>query len=212
MNLTDLRQDYNKTILNRKSLAVNPFSQLEIWMLQAKKRVKNIPNAMNLATSDSLANVSIRVVLLQYFSENDGLVFFTNYNSLKANNIASNNKVALSFNWLELERQINITGIAQKISKEKSAQYFASRPRESQISTWASAQSNIITSKAELLESCQYFNKKFANKKVPLPDFWGGYRVDANNFEFFQGGTGRLHDRFVYKKIDNIWQINRLAP
>ncbi len=211
MNLVNLRKDYNGVHLNRANLLNNPFEQFELWINDAKKVIK-IPNAMSLATCDIIGQVSIRTVLLQYFSQKDGLVFFTNYNSLKARQIKQNNQIALSFNWLELERQVNIIASAKKISKQESTQYFKTRSKTSQLSAWASKQSEVLTSRAELETNYQTISNKFINKSVALPDFWGGYRALPSSIEFWQGRLGRLHDRFIYKKQDNKWIISRLAP
>ncbi len=211
MNLTNLRKEYKESHLNRASLSNNPFKQFTLWINDAKKIIK-IANAMSLATCDNNGFISIRTVLLQYFNSIQGFVFFTNYNSLKAKQISQNNQVALSFNWLELERQINITGSVKKIPKQESRQYFNTRPTNSKISALASKQSEVLTSRAELEFNYQNIKNKFIDNNITLPDFWGGYTVIPNSIEFWQGRQSRLHDRFIYKKQDDKWIINRLAP
>ncbi len=167
---------------------------------------------MVLATVDKDSRPSQRTVLLKYFDE-DGFVFFTNYGSRKADEIASNDRVSLLFVWLELDRQVMINGYAEKISAKDSARYFISRPRDSQVAAWVLSQSHGLSSRQALMQKFAEMKKKFGEGKIPLPTFWGGYRVVPSEIEFWQGRENRLHDRFMYKMTENgTWSIERLAP
>jgi pyridoxamine 5'-phosphate oxidase len=166
---------------------------------------------MILATVNSKGQPSQRTVLLKYYDEN-GFVFFTNFGSRKAAEIKENNRVSLLFVWLELERQVIIHGRAQKISTAESAKYFMTRPKESQLAAWVSSQSHRISSRQILLQKFQEMKTKIGEGKVPLPSFWGGYRVEPTEIEFWQGRKSRLHDRFLYTKKDEGWSVERLAP
>lgn len=212
MNIIELRREYSEHPLHKEALNTNPFKQFEQWFNDAINAQIIESNAMSLATVDSLGRPSIRTVLLKLFDE-EGFVFFSNYKSQKAKDIAQNRNVALHFAWLDLQRQLRIEGEVEKVSTKESLTYFLSRPRGSQIGAWASNQSEVVNSR-NLLES-KFFElkQKFANGEVPLPDFWGGYRVRPRRFEFWQGGRDRLHDRFAYEKnTHNTWEISRLAP
>ena len=154
----------------------------------------------------------LRTVLLKLFDEN-GFVFFTNYKSRKADQIAENPNVATLFNWVALERQVSIIGVAEKIDTSESLKYFLSRPRGSQLGAWVSDQKSVLSSRKILEMKLDEIKRKFAKGKIPLPDFWGGYRIKPDSFEFWQGRPNRLHDRFLYSKSDNeSWCIERLAP
>jgi pyridoxamine 5'-phosphate oxidase len=213
----DIRREYISKGLTRKDLSENPFTQFDKWMNEAIDAGLDMPNAMSLATSsleaDNLTtgDISLRTVLLKSFDEN-GFVFFTNYDSKKATQINSNPKAALLFPWLTLDRQIKISGRVEKISKAESLKYFLSRPLESRIAATSSNQSKITTSRNELMLEFNKIKQKFKDGKLPLPDSWGGYRVVPSVIEFWQGQKNRLHDRFEYKLIDRVWQINRLNP
>ena len=154
---------------------------------------------------------SIRTVLLKYFDQ-EGFVFFTNYESRKAREIAGNEQVCLHFLWLELERQVALQGKAEKISTAESLRYFSRRPRGSQIGAWCSPQSSVISSRRILLQKFREIGERFSQGKVPLPPHWGGFRVIPSTFEFWQGRENRLHDRFMYRKQEKGWAIDRLAP
>lgn len=167
---------------------------------------------MILATVNSDGQPSQRTVLLKYFDES-GFVFFTNYGSRKAGEIEVSHKVSLIFVWLELERQIIINGTASKISTAESTRYFLSRPKDSQVAAWVSSQSHKLSSRQVLLQKFGEMKRKFGEGKIPLPDFWGGYKVDPTEIEFWQGRENRLHDRFMYRKnSDAAWSIERLMP
>ena len=212
MDISALRREYNKDKLNLKTLNTNPIKQFEKWFEDAKNCEMPDPNGMSLATVDPKGQPSLRTVLLKYFDES-GFVFFTNYDSRKSKEIEGNSKVSLMFPWIILERQVIIYGKAEKISKKESFNYFTSRPKGSQIGAWVSEQSSVISSKSLLLAKFDEMKRKFAKGEVPLPSFWGGYRVEPFAIEFWQGRENRLHDRFMYKlQQDKSWSIERLAP
>ncbi len=211
MDISDLRNEYTQSGLNRDDLAQEPFSQFDQWFKQAQQAQIHEVNAMSISTVSSHGIPSSRTVLLKIYDE-EGFVFFTNYNSKKAQDIEENPNVALLFPWLTLERQVRITGVAQKISKKESFAYFTSRPKGSQLGAWISPQSQIIESRDFLKSKLAEMKAKFSSGKIPLPNAWGGYRIVPTQFEFWQGRTSRLHDRFIYQKNDKDWQIKRLAP
>lgn len=212
MNIADLRREYTKDCLRRENLAPDPFSQFRIWIDQACKAELLEPNAMTLATVDDTGQPWTRTVLMKGFSET-GFLFFTNYESRKAKQIAVNQRVSLLFPWLALERQVIVNGQAEKISPAQSLEYFKTRPEGSQIGAWASPQSQVITSRKLLEIKWDEIKRKFAAGKIPLPSFWGGYRVVPQSIEFWQGGKNRIHDRFIYRReTDESWRIERLAP
>jgi pyridoxamine 5'-phosphate oxidase len=212
MNLEDMRRHYAQRSLDLSDLQVDPFRQFDRWMREAIETQLLEPNAMSLATVSSGGTPSLRTVLLKGFDAR-GLVFYTNYASNKARDIAANPAVALLFSWLPLERQVTVTGSAEKMSAAESLKYFLSRPRESQIGAWASRQSEVITTRSLLEAKFAEMKTKFLSGEVPLPGFWGGYRVTPLTFEFWQGRPNRLHDRFRYtRQADGTWQIERLMP
>ena len=210
VDLSNLKNELRQNGLRRADLYANPIVQFDRWFEQAKKAGIVEPSAMSLATADN-NNIGVRTVLLKFFDEK-GFVFFTNYNSVKSSQIEERAQVALLFPWLALDRQVKITGKVEKVPTLESIKYFASRPKESQLGAWASQQSSIIASRSFLVSKFESMKDKFTKGKVPLPDFWGGYRVMPDNIEFWQGRENRLHDRLVYKKEDNEWVINRLSP
>ena len=211
MDLSDFRNEYSSRGLRREDLDADPVRQFEIWFHQALELDVHEPNAMTLATVDERGMPYQRPVLLKYF-DRDGFVFFTNYESSKARQLAANPKASLLFPWLTLERQIIIQGSAEKISTTESLRYFATRPRDSQLGAWVSQQSSVVSSRTFLLQKLAEVKAKFAKGEIPLPSFWGGYRIVPESIEFWQGGTGRLHDRFLYSRNNGGWQIDRLAP
>ena len=207
-----MRRQYASRSLDLADLHADPFSQFDLWMREAIETELLEPNAMALATVSATGAPSVRTVLLKGFDAR-GLVFYTNYTSAKARDLAANTQVACLFQWLPLERQVSVRGRAEKISTEESLKYFLSRPHESQIGAWASQQSQVITTRALLEEKFAEMKNKFQAGQVPLPEFWGGYRVVPQTFEFWQGRPSRLHDRFVYRQeAAQSWQINRLMP
>jgi pyridoxamine 5'-phosphate oxidase len=212
MDIGNLRQEYALAELKRQDLYQDPFDQFELWFKQACDANLLEPNAMSLATASARAEPSVRIVLLKYF-DREGFVFFTNYESRKAKQIQENPQVALLFFWAALERQVQILGTATRISTADSLKYFATRPRGSQIGAWCSQQSTAISSRKMLEMKFEEIKRKFLNRDIPLPSFWGGYRVFPHSFEFWQGRTNRLHDRFLYSpQADNSWAIQRLSP
>ena len=210
-NPDEYRSQWMSQGLVRDTLHPNPVSQFELWYTQAIDSGIPEPNAMSLATADTDGQPWIRTVLLKLYDE-AGFVFFTNYESAKALQIEVNNRVALLFPWVALGRQVKISGTAVKIPTVESMKYFASRPRGSQIGAWASHQSQVISSRSLLDAKVDEIKRKFTSGEVPLPDFWGGYRVAPFEIEFWQARDSRLHDRFVYTKNDGGWAIERRAP
>jgi pyridoxamine 5'-phosphate oxidase len=212
MGLSDLRQEYMRAGLRKADLSSDPLAQFRKWFDEAVSAGLIEPNAMTLSTATAQGKVSTRTVLLKAYDAK-GFVFFTNYASRKARDLSENPQAALLFPWLGLERQVIITGTAEKISMAESATYFISRPFGSRVGAWVSHQSQAISSRAILEAKLEELLKKFAHGEVPLPDFWGGYRVAPETIEFWQGRPNRLHDRFVYaRKTEGAWTIERLAP
>ena len=213
MDIGNLRQEYTLKGLKREELDRDPFKQFELWFQQACTANLPDPNAMSLATVSPTGQPSQRMVLLKYF-DRQGLVFFTNYESTKARQIEANPQVSLLFFWKALQRQLEISGTATKISPAESLKYFATRPRGSQIGAWCSQQSTVISSRKILELKFDEIKRKFHNQEIPLPSAWGGYRVVPHSFEFWQGRENRLHDRFLYSRADteSAWEIQRLAP
>lgn len=194
--------------LRRSDLLLNPFEQFKKWFQEAADLLE--PSAMQLSTYNNGAP-SIRTVLLKSFDAH-GFVFYTNYESRKGHELAKNPQISLLFLWKEQERQVTIEGIASKTSRDESATYFASRPRQSQLSALTSQQGKTLSSRAELERQFAVNEKKYAGKEIPLPPFWGGFRVVPHRFEFWQGQPFRLHDRFQYCYRDGLWEIERLYP
>lgn len=212
MDVSELRSSKTGASLERADLNDDPVVQFEGWFREACDADDIDPNAMGLATVDEANRPSMRTVLLKYFDER-GFVFFTNFESTKAGHIENNAEVALLFFWRKLGRQVKIQGPAAKVPTRETLKYFASRPRGSQIGAWVSAQSSIIKSRSLLEAKFDEMKRKFANKEIPLPSFWGGYRVAPVEIEFWQGRENRLHDRFLYRiQDDGTWSIDRLAP
>jgi len=209
-DLTKLRKEFRENGLNRSELDNDPFKQFSLWFTQAIKSGILEPSAMSLATADE-KEIGIRTVLLKHFDDK-GFVFFTNYGSKKSQQIKVKPQAALLFPWLNLERQVKIIGNVEKISTLESIEYFASRPKDSQLGAWASQQSVTISSRSLLISQFESMKNKFSKGEVPLPDFWGGYRVIPDSIEFWQGRESRLHDRFIYQRSDNDWSISRLSP
>lgn len=212
MDLQDIRRDFRKGTLTRGELIDDPIEQFKLWMQQALTTDLVDPTAMVLATSSRDAQVSQRVVLLKGLDER-GFVFYTNYESRKSREISVNSKVSLHFPWFAIERQVMVCGVAEKVSLDESRSYFQSRPRDSQLAAWASPQSRVLSSREAMMQQLESLQKKYADADIPLPEFWGGYRVRPSQIEFWQGGANRLHDRFVYSlQPGQAWQIDRLAP
>ena len=206
-----LRVDYKHEPLTEESLKSNPIAQFRLWFDEARASGVPEPNAMTLGTADQSGRVSCRTVLLKAFDD-QGFVFFTNYGSRKAQQIAENPRAALLFPWVALARQIEIAGPVEKISAAESLAYFMSRPIGSRLGAWVSDQSQVISSRSVLLTKYEELKNKFADGEIPKPDFWGGYRVIPETIEFWQGGGDRLHDRFLYAKKKRTWSHVRLSP
>ncbi len=212
MELENLRREYLAAGLKQVDLSANPISQFELWLQQAIELEVKDPTAMVVATVAANGQTSQRIVLLKHVDQ-QGFVFFTNYGSRKAKEIAENCKVSLLFPWNGINRQVKVCGEAEKISTSASLKYFLSRPRESQLAAWASEQSQPLTSRQFLMSQLEQMKQKFADEDVPLPDFWGGICVKPHQIEFWQGAEHRLHDRFEYNlDAENNWNIQRLAP
>ena len=209
-NLFELRRDYSMQELSESSVASDPFVQFGDWFDEYVNSAPLEPNAFVLSTADSEGRPSSRVLLLKGFDE-DGFVFFTNYESKKARDLDANPNASLNFFWPELERQVRVSGIAERTSAEESKAYFDSRPEASRIGAWASKQSRFLSDRKELEERVNEIRARFADE-IPYPQFWGGYRIAPTSFEFWQGRPSRLHDRICYEKEGATWNIFRVYP
>lgn len=209
---TSTRYDHAAGGLHRRDLDPDPIKQFGNWFTAAIELGIRDVNAMSLATAATDAKPSVRIVLLKGF-DRDGFVFFTNYESEKGKQLDANPSAALGFYWIEMDRQIRISGDVEKTSREESERYFHSRPLASQLGAWASRQSEVIDARRILDARMAEMTERFADKPVPLPPHWGGYRLIPQTIEFWQGRANRLHDRFRYtRQPDGAWQIDRLAP
>jgi pyridoxamine 5'-phosphate oxidase len=212
MKIADIRTEYRRARLHREDLKVDPIEQFNLWLEEACRTGVVEPTAMSLATSWSDGRPQVRTVLLKGLDAL-GFVFFTNLESRKARQIRENPNVSLLFPWLALERQVIVTGRAKQMATAEALKYFVTRPRGSQLAAWASRQSSVISSRKVLEMEWERLKYKFGAGQIPLPSFWGGYRVSAQTVEFWQGGADRLHDRFQYTlEPDGSWKIERLAP
>ena len=211
MSLQDNRREYDYGKLTRESLSASPFDQFTLWMEQAIEAGIQDPTAMSVATVSAEGKPWQRMVLLKDFDQR-GFVFYTNLGSRKAKEIAANGQVSLHFPWLQLDRQVIVGGRAERLSTVDVMKYFLSRPKGSQLAAWASKQSSRINSRQALEAQFAQIKEKFAEGEIPLPDFWGGFRVVPEEIEFWQGGENRLHDRFCFKREDTQWDIARLSP
>ena len=211
-DIADLRKDYLSRRLRRAELHPDPIAEFSLWLEDAFRAGVTEPNAMSLATAWKDGRPLVRTVLLKGVDER-GFVFFTNLESRKARQLAENPNASLLFPWLAVERQVIATGSVSRLPTVEVLKYFATRPRESQLSAWASPQSSKISSRESLETEWEQMKRKFGAGKVPLPSFWGGYRMKPETIEFWQGGPNRLHDRFEYtRQPDDSWAIERLAP
>ena len=206
------RLDYTHSTLNEDDVNPDPLLQFETWLDEAVQRAIPEPYAMTLATASKEGVPNARIILLRGYDEK-GLIFYTNYESEKGKELENNPRAALVFFWQEIERQVRIQGRIEKVTEKESDHYFKSRPRESRIGSWASAQSSMIKDRKELEKIFSKEAEKFDGKEVSRPQFWGGYRLLPERFEFWQGRENRLHDRIVYHdKSENNWKISRLSP
>jgi pyridoxamine 5'-phosphate oxidase len=210
-DVSDLRREYLGDPLRQGKMLDNPIEQFNRWFQQTLEADLIDANAMVLSTVSRENIPSSRTVLLKGVEE-DGFRFYTNYESRKGRELADNLNVSLCFRWSELERQVRIQGKAEKMSMEESAAYFKKRPRESQLSAWASEQSREIKSRKSLEQRFEQVKERFEGKDVPLPDFWGGFLVKPVRIEFWEGRENRLHDRILYTKENGSWKTSRLAP
>jgi pyridoxamine 5'-phosphate oxidase len=207
-----MRREYQHGELRRGDLKADPFEQFALWLAEAMQAGVVEPNAMSLATAWADGRPSVRTVLLKHFDAR-GFVFFTNLESKKGRQLAENPHACLLFPWLALERQVIIHGSVEKVSVAETLKYFLLRPRDTQLAAWASRQSSVITSRKVLEMEWERMKARFVAGEVPLPSFWGGFRVRPRDFEFWQGRANRLHDRFLYtQRDDGTWTIDRLAP
>ena len=211
ISVADLRKDYTLEGLREADAEPDPFQQFQKWFDQALAARLTEPNAMTLATTTPDGNPRARMVLLKNFDER-GFVFYTNYESDKGHELANNSYAALVFWWAELERQVRIEGSTQKVSDQESDEYFFSRPLNSRLGAWASAQSQVIKGREALERRLQELKTEYEDKEVPRPSNWGGYRVNPTVVEFWQGRPSRLHDRLRYRLDNGGWSMERLSP
>lgn len=210
-SIADIRKEYTKQSMNADDLEIEPIAQFRKWFQHAIEAEVMEPNAMNLATINPKGGLSSRIVLLKDIDD-DGIVFYTNYDSEKGVQIMNDSQVAINFFWPELERQVRMEGKAEKVEEIRSEAYFKSRPRSSQIGAWVSPQSAKINERGYLEQRQKEFEIKFEGKVVPKPKNWGGYKVTISMMEFWQGRPSRLHDRFRFELNKSSWIVNRLAP
>jgi pyridoxamine 5'-phosphate oxidase len=201
----------NNKGFSEKETDFNPFNQFDKWYKDHLTKGIDIPDSASLGTVSSDGRVSVRTILLKEYDES-GFVFYTNYKSRKGSQLNSNNRAALLFYWAESGRQVRIEGVVDKVTEQESESYFKTRPRESQLSAWASEQSTVVTDRQYLEKRYDLYKNRFSNKPVERPPYWGGYRIIPDWFEFWQNGDFRLHDRLTYTKREDIWVIERLAP
>jgi pyridoxamine 5'-phosphate oxidase len=211
MSVDAIRKTYMVGALNETDVLPDPIAQFKVWLDEAINAEMLEPTAMTLATADKSGKPSARTVLLKSFDAR-GFVFYSNYESHKAKNLAENPQAALLFFWDKLERQVRIEGSIQKVSRDKSEAYFKSRPHGSQLGAWVSKQSEVIENREVLEQKMLELETKFTEGNVPLPEFWGGYVLTPESIEFWQGRPSRLHDRLKYSKVSEGWKIERLSP
>lgn len=210
-DISDIRREYLGDPLKKEEMKNNPVDQFKQWFNQALEADLIDANAMVLTTVSPEGKPSARTVLFKGIGKG-GFRFYTNYESLKGQNIAKNPNVSLLFRWAELERQVRVRGKAEKLTKEESEAYFKKRPRPSQISAWTSKQSREVESRNALEQRFEKIKKRFENQEIPLPDYWGGFLVKPRQIEFWEGRPSRLHDRILYTKKEDGWELSRLAP
>lgn len=210
-NVAEIRKEYSKEVLDESHTEQDPFAQFDKWWHEALSSEIDEVNAMTLATADTKGKPSARIVLLKGYDQN-GFVFFTNYESRKGEQLQTNPQASLVFFWKELERQVRIEGMVERISASASDEYFFSRPVESQIGAWSSPQSRVIPSRITIEENVQSYQQLFSGKEIKRPPHWGGYVVKPGMIEFWQGRPSRLHDRIRYTYSGGSWTRERLAP
>jgi pyridoxamine 5'-phosphate oxidase len=206
-----LRNDYAAHELDESGVRKNPIRQFEDWMRQALEAKAEEPNAMTLATAGAGGTPDLRVVLLRGISR-EGFTFYTNYGSAKGRQLAKNKRASLNFFWPELQRQVRVQGVIQKVPARVSDAYFNSRPRDSRIGAWASLQSVPLSGREALMDRVQQYEAEFRGRRIPRPPYWGGYLLTPRRIEFWQGRASRLHDRILYEKKRGGWKISRLSP
>jgi pyridoxamine 5'-phosphate oxidase len=211
MSIADIRREYSHARLDEANVSPDPVAEFDRWFSQAQEAKVLEPNAMALATSTPNGAPSLRMVLLKGYDER-GFVFFTDYRSRKATELDGNPRAALAFYWGELERQVRITGTVERTSPQESEAYFRTRPRGSRLGAWVSHQSRVIPSRAQLESGLREVKERFPSDDVPLPPYWGGYRLRPEEIEFWQGREDRLHDRIRYLRHGGGWRIERLSP
>ena len=211
IDIAGLRREYTRGGLRRADLTAEPMDLFELWLKQACEAQLADPTAMTVATVDESGQPYQRMVLLKHFDRR-GMVFYTNLGSRKATHLAQNNRISLHFPWHPLERQVMVLGRTERLSVIDVMKYFHSRPKDSQIGAWVSQQSSRISTRGVLESKFLELKQKFQQGEIPLPSFWGGYRVTIDAMEFWQGGEHRLHDRFIYQRQGEGWTVDRLAP
>jgi len=210
-HIVKLREDFIKGELHENQIDPEPSKQFQLWLKQAIEAKVDEFQAMNLATVSPQGKPSTRIVYLREF-DNDQYWFYTNFNSRKSQDLEYNSQVCVNFFWKELERQVRIDGTVSRAAPEMSDAYFDARPYESKIGSWASQQSSVLASRAELEKKVEELKIQFTPETIKRPEHWGGYVIKANYYEFWQGRRSRLHDRITYEKNENTWQVKRLAP
>lgn len=211
MDIAQIRREYTQRSLNKAQVDADPIKQFGQWLGEAQSAELPEPTAMALATVSARGEPSVRIVLLKGVDES-GFVFYTNYDSAKGADIAGNSSVSMVFFWKELERQVRIRGAAVKLDQASSRAYFASRPRGSQLGALASQQSRPVANRTVLEQHFAELEDRYRDAEIPMPEYWGGYRVAPNSIEFWQGRASRLHDRLLYQRQEDQWRIIRLQP
>lgn len=211
IDVAEIRREYAREELLEENVDPDPIKQFSVWFEQALHSRVIEPNAMSLATATEEAKPSVRIVLLKGFDK-EGFRFFTNYTSRKGRELDANPYASLCFFWPELERQVRIEGSVKRVSRRESEEYFKTRPRLSRLGAWASEQSSELSSRKELEDNFKKLRDKYEDRPIPTPDFWGGFCLEPNAVEFWQGREGRMHDRLLYEKKSGKWKLKRLSP
>jgi pyridoxamine 5'-phosphate oxidase len=211
VDLSDIRKEYTQGHLDEKKVAEHPMTQFNAWFEHYHSTNPLEPTVMSVASVDEAGQPWQRILLLKAYDE-AGFVFFTNYESNKGRHFSHNPRASLHFFWMTMERQVLVQGVVEQISREEAEQYFHSRPRESQLGAWASQQSRPLASRSELETRFAQLTVEYQGREIPLPDYWGGYRLRPSRVEFWQGGEHRLHDRVEYQQAGEGWSVQRLNP